>query len=96
MALDQTASAVIDIWDITCSFVKKNRNPSYRILRNKYGIQELVLEKRLFSEYYHYLMNSKTSTATTITESKTIQATQTVEAGTQTAQTPVLAICMDP
>lgn len=37
--LERTADAVIDIWNTTCGFVRENRNPSYRILRNKYGIQ---------------------------------------------------------
>lgn len=56
---DETADAVIKIWDITSNFVKETRNPSYRIIRNKYGIQELILERRLFSEYYHHLIEAK-------------------------------------
>ena len=36
---ERTAEATIQIWDITSNFVRKHRNPSYRILRNKYGIQ---------------------------------------------------------
>jgi hypothetical protein len=35
----ETVKAVIRIWDITSDFVKQIRNPSYRIVRNKYGIQ---------------------------------------------------------
>ena len=47
---------------MTSDFVNKVRSPNYKILRTKYKIKELILERRLFSEFYLNSINPQLCT----------------------------------
>lgn len=88
----KTTDIVLKIWNISSEFVKKIRNSSYRILRNRYNIEELILEKRLFSEFYHNIINPQMFVGTSKTDRITVPPKNMVEAffhKTETASTAV-------
>jgi len=44
-------------WSTITEYVSKIRNKNYTVIRNKYNIEELILEPELFSRDYYRLIH---------------------------------------
>jgi len=44
-------------WSTITEYVSKIRNKNYTVIRNKYNIEELILEPELFSKDYYRLIH---------------------------------------